>query len=174
MGFLTILLIIIFAASALLLIGLVMLQDEGGDGLGGIFGGGGTTQVGNRSGNILTKTTSILGAVFLVSSFFLAFLNRTPDAGDIVSAAARLDSSEEVVEWWDVDEEGDTDADLQLPGGLLESLEGDGEDEGLIPQSGTGGTSEEAAGSDSSGGDDAQGEPGPEGAGPEGEGAAAE
>ncbi len=170
MGFLTILLIIIFAASALLLIGLVMLQDEGGDGLGGIFGGGGATQVGNRSGNILTKTTSILGAIFLTSSFFLAFLNRTPDAGDIVSAAARLDSSEEVVEWWDVDEEADPDTDLQLPGGLLESLEGEAEAGELDID-----TLGEPAGDDGQG--DAGTEPGTEPGGEPGaqtEGAAAE
>lgn len=130
MGFLTILLIIIFVASALLLIGLVLLQDEGGDSLGGIFGGGGTTQIGNRQGNILTRATSILGVIFMASSFFLAFLNRTPDAGDIAAAAARLDQQEEIVEWWLVPEESDEDLNLDLDTGAIEPITEDPMDAG--------------------------------------------
>ena len=90
MGAISIILLVIFVISALLLILLVMLQDEGSEGMGGIFGGGGSSQIGNRSGNILTKTTSILGAVFILSAFGLAWFSRTPDSGDIEQAAARL------------------------------------------------------------------------------------
>jgi preprotein translocase subunit SecG len=102
MGFLGIILMIIFVVSSLLLILVVLLQDEGGDGLGGIFGGGGASQVGNRSGNILTRITSVLAAVFLLSSFGLAWLNRTPNAGDVEAAARRLEAQngESSVEWW--------------------------------------------------------------------------
>ncbi|TVR90157.1 MAG: preprotein translocase subunit SecG [Spirochaetaceae bacterium] len=112
MGFLSILLLIFFVLSALLLIALVMVQEEGGDGLGGIFGGGGASQVGNRSGNILTKTTSILGAVFFLSSFGVAWLNRTPDAGDVAAAARRMEQGD-AVPWWEI-EEGDIDSELDL------------------------------------------------------------
>ena len=45
MGFLGILLLIVFVLAALLLIGLVLIQDEGGEGLGGIFGGGSSAPV---------------------------------------------------------------------------------------------------------------------------------
>ena len=102
MGLLSILLLVLFVITALLLIAIVMIQDEGGEGLGGIFGGGSSTQVGNRSGNILTKTTSILGAIFLLSSFGLAWMGRTPDASDVEAAARRLQDGEGV-EWWRTD-----------------------------------------------------------------------
>lgn len=111
MGFLGIGLMVIFVISALLLILIVLLQDEGGDGLGGIFGGGGNTQVGNRSGNILTRITTVLAAVFLISSFGLAWLNRTPDSGDVEAAARRLEAEQGgTVEWWATDEAEDADA----------------------------------------------------------------
>lgn len=111
MGVLGILLMIIFISSALLLILVVMVQDEGGEGLGGIFGGGAQSQVGNRSGNILTRITSVLAAVFIISSFGLAWLNRTPDLGDVEAAARRLEAQRGgAVEWWVTDEDDSEDS----------------------------------------------------------------
>lgn len=107
MGILGILLMIVFVLSAILLVLIVLLQEEGGDSLGGIFGGGPSTQVGNRSGNILTRITSVLATVFLLSSFGLAWLNRTPDSGDVEAAARRLErESGDTVDWWVIEEEG--------------------------------------------------------------------
>jgi preprotein translocase subunit SecG len=98
---------VVFIISSLLLILVVMVQDEGGDSLGGIFGGGGNSQVGNRSGNILTRITSVLAAVFLLSSFGLAWINRTPDSGDVEAAARRLEAERSgAVEWWAPDADG--------------------------------------------------------------------
>jgi preprotein translocase subunit SecG len=71
------LLSILFVISAILLIGIVLLQDEQGDGMGGIFGGGSGTAFGSRSGNILTRITSILAVVFLGSAFIIGFINST-------------------------------------------------------------------------------------------------
>ncbi|MFO8043886.1 MAG: preprotein translocase subunit SecG [Alkalispirochaeta sp.] len=107
MGFLGILLMVVFVITSVLLVLVVLVQDEGGDGLGGIFGGGGgSSQVGNRSGNILTRITSVLAAVFLLSSFGLAWLNRTPDSGDVEAAARRLEAGDgQAVEWWASDED---------------------------------------------------------------------
>lgn len=106
MAILGVLLMIIFVISAILLILVVLVQEEGGEGLGGIFGGGGASQVGNRSGNILTRITSVLAAMFLISSFGLAWLNRTPDAGDVEAAARRLEAEQgDAVEWWITDDE---------------------------------------------------------------------
>jgi len=99
MGFLSIILIVFFVISALLLIILVLLQDEQGEGLGGIFGGGSSTAFGSRSGNILTKFTSILGAIFLICSFGLAWINKTPEKGDVLGAARR-ETAQESQEWW--------------------------------------------------------------------------
>lgn len=105
MGFLGILLLIVFVLAALLLIGLVLIQDEGGEGLGGIFGGGSSAPVGSRSGNILTRITTILGAIFLLSSFGLAWINRTPESGNVEAAARRLQADGDTVEWWRTDED---------------------------------------------------------------------
>jgi preprotein translocase subunit SecG len=98
----------VFAISAVLLVVLVLLQDEQGEGLGGIFGGGGSGQIGNRKGNILTRVTSILGFVFILSSLGLAWLNRTPDLGD-VEAAARRQDTEQAVEWWNESDQTGSD-----------------------------------------------------------------
>ena len=93
MGILAILLLVIFIITSILLILIVMVQDEQGEGIGGLFGGGSTTPFGSRSGNILTKATSIMGAIFLVSAAFLAYLNKS-DASD---AGIK---QEESTNWW--------------------------------------------------------------------------
>jgi len=140
MGALSILLLIVFGITSLLLIALVLLQDEGGEGLGGIFGGGGGAgPVGNRSGNILTKSTSVLGAIFLVTAFALAWLNRSPDTGDVEAAARQLEGDGEgAVPWWEVDE-GDDDGQAGLD---TEAAEGPADVEAAGEQGSSDGDSE--------------------------------
>src|SRR6056297_300963 len=99
MGFFGIVLLVLFVLIAFLLIALVMIQDDQGEGLGGIFGGSSSSTFGSRSGNILTKTTSILGTIFIVCSFALAWINRTPEDGDVISAA-RQELTTEQEQWW--------------------------------------------------------------------------
>ena len=77
MGVLGIFLLVLFIIDAIFLILIVMVQDEQGEGIGGLFGGGSATPFGSRSGNILTKVTSILGAIFIVSAFGLAWINKS-------------------------------------------------------------------------------------------------
>ncbi|MFP4483491.1 MAG: preprotein translocase subunit SecG [Spirochaetota bacterium] len=108
MGALSILLLVVFGITSVLLVVVVLLQDEGGEGLGGIFGGGGAGPVGNRSGNILTRTTTVLGTIFLVAAFGLAWLNRSPDTGDVEAAARRLEG-DQATQWWEVEEEDGND-----------------------------------------------------------------
>ena len=108
MGIVSIILLVIFVVTCFLLILLVLMQDEQGEGLGGIFGGGGS-QIGSRSGNILTRFTTLLASVFLITSFGLAWINRTTDRDDLLGAAQRQESGQrEVVEWW-LDTEADMD-----------------------------------------------------------------
>jgi preprotein translocase subunit SecG len=101
MGLLSIILLVIFALAALIMILMIMLQDDQGEGIGGLFGGGSTTPFGSRSGNILTRFTAILGAIFIVGAFALAWLNRSPETADIVEKA-RLERIQEAEEsnWW--------------------------------------------------------------------------
>jgi preprotein translocase subunit SecG len=59
----------------LLLIGVILLQRSKGSGAGVSFGGGmGEAIFGAQMGNVLTKTTVILGIVFLVNTLILSLL----------------------------------------------------------------------------------------------------
>ena len=106
MALLGIILLVIFIISAILLIVIVLLQDDQGEGIGGLFGGGSSTAFGSRSGNVLTKFTSILGAIFLVCSFGLAWVNKSPETGDVLGAARREAVKEtNDFNWWDTEEQ---------------------------------------------------------------------
>ena len=96
----SILLMILFIVSALLLIFMVLIQDDQGDGLGGMFGGGSSTPFGSRSGNILTRFTSILGVIFMGSAFALAWINVSDTEGDVEGAARRMANDAAQTEWW--------------------------------------------------------------------------
>ena len=89
-----ILLIVVFVISAILLCVIIILQDDQGEGLGGLFGGGSSSAFGSRSGNVLTKATSVLAAIFFVTSLGVAWMNRSIQSEDI-EAKARIKSLEE-------------------------------------------------------------------------------
>lgn len=98
-------LLVTFIISAILLVIIVLMQDEQGEGLGGIFGGGGAAPVGNRSGNILTKATTVIATIFLISVVGYAYVNRTPETSNIEAAARQLEGETGgVLQWWNVDE----------------------------------------------------------------------
>jgi preprotein translocase subunit SecG len=103
MGVLGIVLLVFFIITAVLLVLLVLIQDEEGDSLGGIFAGGSSSAFGSRSGNILTKATSVLGALFLILSLGLALVSKS-DSGSGVESAGRQLSTESTANSW-VDEE---------------------------------------------------------------------
>ena len=100
MGIVSILLLVLCVSSAAVLVVVILLQDEEGEGFGGLFGGASSTPFGSRSGNVLTKFTSVVAAVFLFGTFALAWVNRTPDSENIIGRA-RLESLRETQgEWW--------------------------------------------------------------------------
>ncbi|MDR3192271.1 MAG: preprotein translocase subunit SecG [Treponema sp.] len=103
MAILSVVLLVFFVIVAILLILLVLVQNEEGDSLGGIFAGGSGSAFGSRSGNVLTRATTFLGALFLVLSLGLALLNRSP-GGSGVEAAGRRQSAGTAESNW-VDEE---------------------------------------------------------------------
>jgi preprotein translocase subunit SecG len=85
MGTIGIIFLAAFVIICVLLISIVLIQSEEG-GRGGHFGTSGSAAFGSRSGSVLTRTTYTLVALFFVTSFILAFLNRVP-------AARQLDPS---------------------------------------------------------------------------------
>ncbi|MDR2796157.1 MAG: preprotein translocase subunit SecG [Spirochaetaceae bacterium] len=104
MAVLSVVLLVLFIIVVVLLILLVLVQNEEGDSLGGVFAGGSSSVFGSRSGNILTRATSVLGVLFLALSFGMALLNRTPgDKG--VEAAGRRIGAEQNADWWQLQDE---------------------------------------------------------------------
>ncbi len=102
MGLISVVLLVILIISAVLLVLVVLVQDEQGEGLGGIFGGGSTTPFGSRSGNVLTRFTAILAAVFLFCIFGLAWVNKSPEAGNVIgrARAESLQGGQQQQSWW--------------------------------------------------------------------------
>jgi preprotein translocase subunit SecG len=106
MGILGILFLVVFIVIAVLLVLLVLVQNEEGDSLGGIFAGGSASAFGSRSGNVLTRATSILGALFLILSLSLALLNKSGGITGI-EAAGREQSAGQESDWFMNNEPGD-------------------------------------------------------------------
>jgi preprotein translocase subunit SecG len=130
MGLVSAILLIFFVIASVFLILLVLVQDEHGEGLGGLFSGSGAS-FGPRTGNVLTRFTTILAAAFLAGAFAVAWLNRTPELGDVVSRA-RLEAiqSGEQDAWW-VQSEGS----LEATPASGEAAEGQPEQQAEQPQS---------------------------------------
>jgi preprotein translocase subunit SecG len=73
MGALGIIFLVIMLLAGLVLAFFVLIQDDQGDGMGGLFGGSSTSAFGSRAGNALTKMTATLGIVFVLSALVVAF-----------------------------------------------------------------------------------------------------
>ena len=99
MSILGIVLLVFFVIVAILLILLVLVQNEEGDSLGGIFAGGSGSAFGSRSGNVLTRATTIFGALFLIISLGLALVNRSPGGTGVESFGRQL-APQTNANWW--------------------------------------------------------------------------
>jgi len=99
MGILSIVLLVFFAINAVLLILLVLIQNDEGGGIGGMFGGGSNTAFGSRSGNVLTRATTVLGSLFLVLSLGLALLSRTPGGTNVEREANLIFADDQESNW---------------------------------------------------------------------------
>ncbi len=65
--------VIFFIVSVLLM--LIVLIQPGSSGGMGFFGGGSQSAFGTKTGNVMTKFTTILAALFMIVSFVLGYLN---------------------------------------------------------------------------------------------------
>jgi preprotein translocase subunit SecG len=102
-------LLVLFVIVAILLILLVLVQNEEGDSLGGVFAGGGGSAFGSRSGNVLTRASTVLGGIFLVLAFTMALLTRAPRGSGVEAAGRALTPDSAATEWWSEDAEAGTD-----------------------------------------------------------------
>ncbi|MDR1893639.1 MAG: preprotein translocase subunit SecG [Spirochaetales bacterium] len=102
MAVIGIILMVLFTIGAFLLIFFVLIQDEQGEGIGGMFAGGSGSAFGSRSGNILTRITSILAVGFFVLSFGIAFVNRSGSSTDLIRASRlqRLEQEGDTLPEW--------------------------------------------------------------------------
>ena len=99
MGILSAVLLVFFIIISVLLILLVLIQTEDGNHLGGLFAGGSDSAFGSRSGNVLTKTTTVLGALFLIVSLGLALLSRSSDGTGVEQEARKLSAEDARTNW---------------------------------------------------------------------------
>ena len=101
MTIISILILVFFVLSSILLITIVLIQDDQGGGIGGMFGGGGSAAFGARTGNVLTRITTVLAIIFFISAFALAWMNRTPESGNLIGRArAERIRNVERMDWW--------------------------------------------------------------------------
>ena len=101
MGILSIVLLVFFIIIAILLVLLVLIQTEDGNHLGGLFAGGSDSAFGSRSGNVLTRATSVLGALFLIVSLGYALLVRTSGGSNVEQEARNLTVEDSRSNWVD-------------------------------------------------------------------------
>ncbi len=102
MAALNVILLVLFIIACVLIVFLVLLQNEEGDSIGGLFAGGSNSAFGSRSGNILTKSTYILVTFFFATSFLLAVLNKTSSSpSDAIKKEGQRLQEENAVPWYD-------------------------------------------------------------------------
>ena len=101
MGVIGIILLVAFVIVCILLVAIVLLQNEEGNGLGGLLGGPSSTTFGSQSGNVLTKTTYVLVALFFLTSFGLAIINKAPTVKSLDAAVEQTEEATENEFWKD-------------------------------------------------------------------------
>lgn len=80
-------LLVIHTIIVVFLIVMVLIQRTEGDGMGGLGGGGGNQFLSGRTtANIMTRTTAILAAVFMLTSLTLAVMAGRMNGGSILDA----------------------------------------------------------------------------------------
>jgi len=114
MGFFAVLLLVIFVLVCLFLIFLVIIQDEDSDSIGGIFAGGSASAFGSRSSNVVIRITYVLGALFFVTAFSMALINKS-STGNVEAVATQKSEQTTNTEWWKGDTTSTTLAQEQAP-----------------------------------------------------------
>lgn len=87
-------LLVAFVIVCILIICLVLIQDDGQSGMGGLLGGRGTAAFGSHSASVLTKATGVFIALFFIVAFALAVLNKKPKVTtDMSETSSRIENT---------------------------------------------------------------------------------
>jgi preprotein translocase subunit SecG len=90
-------LIVVYVIVCVALVVIVLLQSGKGEGMAGVFGGGGSQTIfGARTGDVLTKSTTVLAVLFMCLSLALALLSTRSEkslSDEIARAAAQMPAS---------------------------------------------------------------------------------
>ena len=109
MSVLGIVFLVSFVIICAFLVLLILVQDDGNSGMGGLLGGRGTAAFGSHSANILTKATGIFVTLFFATAFTLALINKKPRLPEDlaprvgtegVQKAADGEGAAENSQWW--------------------------------------------------------------------------
>lgn len=76
-----------FIISAVLIIFLIVIQDDQGDSIGGLFTSG-TSPFRSKSGNLLQRITAVVAFFFFISAFGYALLTKPRDPFDSMTISA--------------------------------------------------------------------------------------
>lgn len=91
-------LLVAFIIIAVLLVLMVLVQNEDSNGMGSAFGGGQTAAFGSHSASVLSKTTGVFVALFFVTIFVLALLNKNPSDDSLEMSRTAAESGSTAVE----------------------------------------------------------------------------
>ena len=94
--------VLFFIVSVLLM--LIVLLQPGSSGGMGFLGGGSQSAFGTKTGNVMTRFTTILATLFLIVSFVLGYLNARQEK---VDTQEMLEVQEEVEQLPDADTSSD-------------------------------------------------------------------
>ncbi|MCH5283364.1 MAG: preprotein translocase subunit SecG [Treponema sp.] len=102
MGAIKVILMVAFVIVCVLLVLLVLIQNDEGGGLGGLMNGSGSAAFGSHSASVINKATFVLVALFIVTAFFIARLNKKPAIKSTLSPSVQesVDTSGAAVEEW--------------------------------------------------------------------------
>lgn len=101
---------VIFVIVSIFIILLVLIQDEQGDGIGGVFGGGSSSIFGAKSSSVAVKITGFFIAFFFIFVVLLSFMN-TRRADNSFLKDIKTENKNSSTFWDNENNESDTNID---------------------------------------------------------------
>jgi preprotein translocase subunit SecG len=85
----------LFFIIAVVMMAIILIQPGSAGGLG-FIGGGSQSAFGTKTGNVMTKVTTVLAALFFVSAFALGYLNARTSRVDTRELMQMQEAAEEL------------------------------------------------------------------------------